>query len=177
MPVDALELRLSAPDEALVRGVWDALRDAGLPSQADHRSPSNAPHITLTAGSGPDGVITEEEAGDLARALAPLLPAPLRVGGTVLFGRDRPTVAWLLEAPADLALAVERHAADRDPVAFRPWIAHLSLARRVPRSDLGGVLAAVAPLQPRRIVADRLLLWRPGPRTLTTLATAPHPRG
>lgn len=140
MPVDALELRLSVPDEALVRGVWDALRDAGLPSQADHRSPSNAPHITLTAGSGPDGVIPEEEA-------------------------------------ADLALAVERHAANRDPAVFRPWIPHVSLARRVPRSDLGGVLAAVAPLQPRRIVADRLLLWRPGPRTLTTLATAPHPRG
>ena len=74
---------------------------------------------------------TQDEA---AAAVGPLLPAPLRIGGTVLFGRDRPTVAWLLEASADLALAVERRSAQRDPTAFRPWIPHLSLARRVPRS-------------------------------------------
>ena len=166
MPVDALELRLSAADDALVRDVWEALRAAGLPSQADHRSASNAPHVTLPSPAAPGGTITADEA---AAAVGPLLPAPLRIGGTVLFGRDRPTVAWLLEASADLALAVERRSAQRDPTAFRPWIPHLSLARRVPRQDVGGVLAAVAPMTPREVVADRLLLWQPGPRTLTTL--------
>ena len=166
MPVDALELRLSAADDALVRDVWEALRAAGLPSQADHRSASNAPHVTLPSPAAPGGTITGDEA---AAAVGPLLPAPLRIGGTVLFGRDRPTVAWLLEASADLALAVERRSAQRDPTAFRPWIPHLSLARRVPGQDVSGVLAAVAPMTPREVVADRLLLWQPGPRTLTTL--------
>lgn len=169
MPVDALELRLSAADDALVRDVWEALRAAGLPSQADHRSASNAPHVTLPSPAAPGGMITGDEAADAAAVVGPLLPAPLRIGGTVLFGRDRPTVAWLLEASADLALAVERRSAQRDPTAFRPWIPHLSLARRVPRQDVGGVLAAVAPMTPREVVADRLLLWQPGPRTLTTL--------
>ena len=138
-------------------------------SQADHSSPSNAPHVTLTAGVGATGEIADEEAVDVARVVGPMLPSALRVGGTVLFGHDRPTVAWLLEPPADLALAVHRHAVDRAPGSFRAWIPHLTLARRVPRDAVPRVLATAAARQPREVVADRLLLWRPGPRTLTTL--------
>ena len=45
----ALEL---VPDEAgqeLVRRDWQALHDAGLPSQLDHTGATNAPHVTVVA--------------------------------------------------------------------------------------------------------------------------------
>ena len=43
----ALEL---LPDDAgrdVVRRDWQALRDAGLPSQLDHRGATNSPHVTV----------------------------------------------------------------------------------------------------------------------------------
>ena len=40
------------PDDAgrdVVRRDWQALHDAGLPSQLDHRGTTNSPHVTVVA--------------------------------------------------------------------------------------------------------------------------------
>ena len=60
----ALEL---LPDDAgcdVVRRDWQALRDAGLPSQLDHSGTTNAPHLTLLAA--PTGEQAAERAVDQA---------------------------------------------------------------------------------------------------------------
>ena len=43
----ALELVPDDAGRAAVRALWDALREAGLPSQADHTGASNQPHVTV----------------------------------------------------------------------------------------------------------------------------------
>jgi hypothetical protein len=127
----ALEL---VPDEAgreLVRRDWQALRDAGLPSQLDHRSPTNAPHVTVvSAPSLPD------EALDVAQArLGSLLPVRARAAGLLLLGGDRLTIARAVDIDDDVVrrvLAVRVQVGDRQHVG---WIPHVTLARRVDRAD------------------------------------------
>ncbi|GAA4719363.1 2'-5' RNA ligase family protein [Nocardioides conyzicola] len=128
----ALEL---VPDEAgqeLVRRDWQALRDAGLPSQLDHRSPTNAPHVTVV--SAPE---LPEAAVDVARTrLGSLLPVRARASGVLLLGGDRVTIARALDLDDDVvrrALAVRVQVPDRQHVG---WLPHVTLARRVDRSSV-----------------------------------------
>ena len=65
----ALEL---LPDDAgvdVVRRDWQALRDAGLPSQLDHRGATNTPHLTAVAAPAL-GPADEERAVELVGAAA-----------------------------------------------------------------------------------------------------------
>ena len=79
----ALELSFDPDGEAAVIAQWQALRAAGIPSQADHRSMTNAPHLTVAAASpiGPESVEAAR------RELLPLLPAGLVVRGLLLLGQ------------------------------------------------------------------------------------------
>ncbi len=45
----ALELVPDAAGDDAVRRDWQALRDAGLPSQLDHAVATNTPHVTVLA--------------------------------------------------------------------------------------------------------------------------------
>ena len=45
----AIELLPDAAGCEAVRRDWQALRDAGLPSQLDHRGATNSPHVTAVA--------------------------------------------------------------------------------------------------------------------------------
>jgi hypothetical protein len=127
----ALEL---VPDDAgreLVRRDWQALRDAGLPSQLDHASPTNAPHVTVvSAPELPDSAI------DVARArLGSLLPDRARAAGLLLLGGERLTVARALDIDDDVVrrvLAVRVQVPDRQHVG---WLPHLTLARRLDRAQ------------------------------------------
>jgi hypothetical protein len=115
----------------LVRRDWQGLRDAGLPSQLDHRSPTNAPHVTVvSAPSLPD------EAIDVAQArLGSLLPVRARAAGLLLLGAERLTVARAVDIDDDVVrrvLAVRVQVGDRQHVG---WIPHVTLARRVDRAD------------------------------------------
>ncbi|MFV2117656.1 2'-5' RNA ligase family protein [Streptomyces sp. Act-28] len=80
------------PDEATeraVRDVWSRLLQAGLPSQAAHRHPTNRPHLTLAAVDA----LAPEARMRLDEALT-VLPLPLVLRGTVRFtGRVR-VLAW-----------------------------------------------------------------------------------
>ena len=125
----ALEL---VPDEAgreVVRRDWQALRDAGLPSQLDHRSATNTPHVTVVSAPA-----LPESAVDVARVrLGTMLPVRARTAGLVLLGGKRVTVARVLDIEDDVVrrvLAVRVQVPDRQHVG---WLPHVTLARRLDR--------------------------------------------
>ena len=159
----ALELSLDAEGESAVVAQWRALRAAGLPSQADHRSMTNAPHVTLVAAAhlGPDA----RDAG--AALVLPLLPAVLVVRGLLVLGEgSRVTLAHLVEPPAALADAVaelRRSSAVRGggPLRHPVWTPHLTLARRMARADVPRALDVLAGVPVPRVVASRLRWWDP----------------
>ncbi|GAA4677507.1 2'-5' RNA ligase family protein [Frondihabitans cladoniiphilus] len=78
----SLELLLDPATDRGVRDDWQALLDAGLPSQGRHQGASNAPHVTLLARPSLD----DSNDTELGRALTDL-PLPARLGGLVVFGR------------------------------------------------------------------------------------------
>ncbi|WP_134739019.1 2'-5' RNA ligase family protein [Nocardioides sp. 503] len=136
----ALELLPDTAGEAAVRRDWQALRDAGLPSMLDHTGASNTPHVTVLAVpeiEPPD----ERLAADL---LGPLLPVTARLSGLALLGGQRVTVARLVDVPDELVAAVLRLKAATRGHQHPGWLPHVTLARRVERTDLPRVLDAVA---------------------------------
>lgn len=129
----ALEL---LPDEAgcdVVRRDWQVLRDAGLPSQLDHRGATNSPHVTVLAAPSL-GRDDEQRAADL---VAPHLPAEVRASGIALLGGTRVSVVRVLDVPDPLVRAVlDLRSRVRD-VQHLGWLPHLTLARRMDRADVG----------------------------------------
>jgi hypothetical protein len=120
--------------EAVVRRDWQSLQDAGLPSMADHTGATNTPHVTILALPG-IGDELERRAVDL---VATLLPLVVRPSGIALLGGEKVTVARLLDVPLALTRAVldlrdnlPDGAGERHP----GWLPHLTLGRRLPRSD------------------------------------------
>src|SRR3954471_22099003 len=128
----ALELVPDDEGRELVRRDWQALHDAGLPSQLEHRSPPNARRVPVfSAPSLPD------EAVDVAQArLGSLLPVRARAAGLLLLGGERITIARAVDIDDDVVrrvLAVRVQVRDRQHVG---WIPHVTLARRVARADV-----------------------------------------
>jgi len=164
-PLHSLELVPDAEGQAAVRRDWQALRDAGLPSQLDHRGPTNAPHVTVLAAPAID-----REAERLAAELfAPLLPARVRASGLVLFGGRRVTVARVVDVEEPLLEAVVRvRAAVRD-LPRQGWLPHVTLARRLDRAD---VQRAVDLLGHDDVVLSLACLrrWDPDAREVTAIA-------
>ncbi len=154
----ALELVLDEAGRASVVDDWQALRDAGLPSQLDHRGATNAPHVTVVAAP-----LMPEAAIDVARVrLGGLLPVRARVAGLLVLGEERVTLAWSVDVGDDVqrrALAVRAQAPDRHP---RGWLPHVTLARRVSRDDLPRALEALDGRSVgREIVLAGLRRWNP----------------
>jgi hypothetical protein len=140
-----VELLLDAATDAAVRAEWAALSAAGLPSQADHRGESNAPHVSVTVA---DGFPSDAEAA-LARPAA-ALPVPVRLGPPVLLGGRRLVLARLVVADRPL---LDLHAAVSTAVsgAAGPsphsepgrWVPHVTLARGLPADALGRALGTL----------------------------------
>ncbi|MFE0774424.1 2'-5' RNA ligase family protein, partial [Streptomyces sp. NPDC058861] len=85
--------------ERAVREAWRRLADAGLPSLAGHRHPTNRPHLTLASADAlPAGVRAR-----LLGALAEALPVPLRLDGFVRFSGRVRVLAWAVR-PDDALL-------------------------------------------------------------------------
>ena len=145
----SVELLLDPAADAAVRAEWAALAAAGLPSLANHRSPTNRPHVTLTAAARIDPAAD----GDLA-ALAERLPIPCLLGALVVFGRGTVTLVRSVVPSADL---LDFHRVLSDSVAphlpsgayphTEPghWTAHVTLCRRLPADRLPAALDVVAP--------------------------------
>lgn len=165
VPDFALELSFDPASEAAVVAQWEALRAAGLPSQADHKSMTNAPHLTLVAAQELDPDLADAAAAEIR------LPSSLAVRGLVLFGQGaRTTVAHLVEPPTELAEAALR-LRERVPELRHPvWTPHVTLARRVPRARLSDVLAVLDDHPcPPVLAATRLRWWDPVDGTIEDL--------
>ena len=86
----SLEVLLDPESEARIRGHWEALEAAGIPSLELHTSASNRPHLTLLAG--PE--LTPPPSGALGE-----LPVTVELGAVLLFPHaDR----FVLDCPVSL---------------------------------------------------------------------------
>ncbi|MFD7242244.1 2'-5' RNA ligase family protein [Streptomyces massasporeus] len=129
-----VELLLDETAEQVVREAWRRLADAGLPSQARHRSPTNSPHLTLAAC--PE--LTAPIRWELAEVAA-TLPLPVRCTGVVRFERPTSVLAWALDLDSALAALHRRVweavASDSPPETLNPfhepgrWAPHVTLGR------------------------------------------------
>ncbi|MFC7360989.1 2'-5' RNA ligase family protein [Nocardioides astragali] len=133
--IHAIELVPDAAGCDVVRREWQALRDAGLPSWLD-RGATNTPHVTLVAAPalGPQD---EERATEL---IGTLLPTEVRVAGIALLGGNRVTLVRVVDVPDELARAVLDLRADVPYVQHPGWLPHVTLARRISRSDVPAAL-------------------------------------
>jgi hypothetical protein len=161
VPLQSLELVPDDDGREQVRAMWAALREAGLPSQADHRAASNEVHLTLTEAAVID------PADPAVERVGALLPVVAGVAGLVVLGGPRlAAVALLLLPPPDVVEAVAA-LPGRD---VRPWVPHVTLARRLDRRTAGDVVASVGAL-PERLLLTGLRHWDPAEKVLTSLVT------
>ena len=132
----ALELVPDAAGCDVVRRDWQALRDAGLPSQLDRHGATNTPHVTLVAAPAlrPQD---EERAREL---VGTLLPMELRVAGVALLGGSRVSLVRVVDAPDELVRAVLDLRTGVPDVQHPGWLPHVTLARRIGRADVPAAL-------------------------------------
>lgn len=168
--VVSLELLLDEETDAAVRAEWDALAQAGLPSQAQHKGESNRPHITLLVRPGLAQVAAEP--------LSPLFPLPLTLGAPLLFGASRTRVIARSVVPTAglLALHARVHetagpGGDADHTRPGAWTPHVTIARRVPIERVGEALAVWSETGEQELPARAVGLrrWDAASRTVTDL--------
>lgn len=157
VPDYALELNFDGASDRALRDQWTALQQAGLPSQADHKGMTNAPHLTLVAGRTIPAAVVDLAARETA------LPADLVVRGLVLFGEGpRVTIAHLIEPDLELATLAARLRSGVPELRYPVWTPHVTLARRVPRARVGDALEVLYGCDPvRSVTATRLRWWDP----------------
>lgn len=161
--MQSLELLLDAATDDRVRRAWARLADAGLPSQADHRGASNAPHVTLLAAGG-----------IRIPAAAEGVPLPILLGSPVLLGGgERRTLALGVvpsRALLDLHAALWETLRPEDPAPHSApgrWTPHVTLARRLPVGELGRAFEALGDLSDSEATAVALRHWDPATRRVT----------
>lgn len=150
--VQSVELLLDDALDAAVRTQWERLRAAGLPGQADHRGPTNAPHVTLGVADALDGIAEAR-----LHPLAAVLPLPVRLGGLLLFAGWRTVLARVVVPTGDL-LALHAEVATclehspGVPATVRPagWTPHVTLVRRLRPEQVGPAVEAVRQDRPDR---------------------------
>lgn len=151
--VQSVEVVLDAGLDAAIREEWTILLEADLPSQARHRGPSNAPHITLGIAeiidAGPERGLSEI---DYATGTT------LRLGGLLVFhGRQSVLSRVVVPSARLLRMHHEVHAAVADMPGCRGssapdrWTPHVTLARRLDTAQLSAALALLAD-RPRELV-------------------------
>ena len=132
--------------DAAVRGDWQRLIDAGLPSAGRHPSETNRPHVTVAVRDDlPDDAVSR------LTALGTELPAACRLGGAVVFpARDRfvlarPIVmtAALMRFHAEVVGLIGAPPEDYAVTAQDRWTPHVTLARRMTAEQVGQALAVV----------------------------------
>ena len=164
----SLELLPDARGSERVREEWQALRDAGLASQLDHRGSTNTPHLTVVEAPALAPELEEEA----ARTIASLLPLGVRLTGVALLGTG-PRVALVrpVESPDRLTAAVLALRSRTPGAQHAGWLPHLTLARRLPRDDVPAALAALAslPRDDEPITLSGLRRWDPGSGTVRAL--------
>jgi len=140
----SIELLLDPRADAAVRQIWQALAEAGLPSQVNVTSETNRPHITVIAAERIAPDVDEELAG-----LAEEFPRAVVLGAPLIFGDARMTLARLV-IPSEALLALHEevyeeclpHMTNRF-AHTRPgqWTPHVTLGRRFTPAQIGEALA------------------------------------
>lgn len=156
----SIELLLDDAADAWVRRQWQALIDAGLPSQGRIRADTNRPHITLVAAEHLHPAVD----GGLS-ALAGRMPFAIELDGLITFGGHRKTLALrvtrdeLLNETQDEVLAVARPwvTALADHIEPAAWTPHITLARRLTADDLQDAMGIIG--EPPEATATRLRRW------------------
>lgn len=142
--VQSVELLLAPQTERAVVGVWQALLQEGLPSQARNPASSNRPHVTLVAVPR----LTSEAEAAVAAVVRGRLPVDATWGQVTFFGHGPWVLVRLLE-PSDGMRALQVAVATacdvpRDSTSWpERWRPHVTLARRV-GSDQRDRVAALA---------------------------------
>lgn len=162
MPLHSLELLPDEAGRAAVLRDWQALRDAGLRSQLDHRGMTNTPHLTLVAAPA-IGAAAELVAAD---ALAHLLPVRVRMSGLLLLGGRRLTLARVVDVDDTLVAAVLRIRAAVPSPQHPGWLPHLTLARRLPRGE-AQLAVEVLGHEDAELTFTELRRWDPEAGTVT----------
>ena len=168
--VQSIELLPDAATESHIRGEWQRLMVAGLPSQGRHSGASNRPHITL----GVAGRLTAEQEIDVAAAVLGRLPCPLRLSGLLVFGSGPfvltravvPTVE-LLEVQQRVARILPGQVGSFDQQSPGAWSPHITLGRRLDARQLAAALTTLQTIDElvghavaaRRWDGDRKVDW------------------
>lgn len=168
--VQSVELVLDGLADAMIREQWTALADAGLPSQAHHRSPTNAPHITVAEASSVDEHVEARLGSVPAR-----FPLPITIGPLVVFGERKFVLvrlvvpnAALLEAHAVVADAFGESPGQSELLAPGRWVPHVTLAHRLSAEQLGQAVEMLArgpmtyeaeAVAPRRFDSEARRTW------------------
>ena len=143
----SIELLFDDDTEAAIRRDWSALAEAGLPSQARHRSPTNRPHVTLSVSDRIEPRVDAALSGPAGQ-----LPVKCRVGAPMLFGRNALTLVRLIVPTAKLLRLQESVAAicatymTPGPFAHSQpgeWTPHVTLCRRLAPVDVAAALAVI----------------------------------
>ncbi|CAN5496471.1 2'-5' RNA ligase family protein [soil metagenome] len=132
--MQSVELLLDAATTQRVVAQWDALAQAGLPSQAQHRGATNAPHITIGLA-----IAIDEEAEVALSALPACLPLTVHLGPPLLFGGKHTVVLArmvlltrdLLDLHASVTQALRGCPGQVEHLAPSRWVPHVTLARRL----------------------------------------------
>jgi 2'-5' RNA ligase len=174
--VESVELLLDDDADAAIRAQWTALADAGLPSLASHTGESNRPHVTLA--------VAESGLADRAAAFAEVFAGwgidssglAVTLGSVQLFpARGHAVVLVRAVVPsADLLTlqdAVTRAARPAQLLATTArgaWTPHVTLARRLPTSQVGPALD-VLDAHPLAMRFTAARLWQSETKTVTPL--------
>ena len=135
----ALELLPDTTGVDVVRRDWQSLHDAGLPSQLDHRGSTNTPHLTAVAAPA----LAPADEVRAVELVGGLLPVEVRTSGIALLGGVRVSLVRLVEVPDELVRAVLDLRAHVVGAQHRGWLPHVTLARRITRSDVPAALDAI----------------------------------
>ena len=143
----SIELLLDPDSDAAVRAQWQALAEAGLPSELRVTSATNRPHVTLVAGQRISPDVDES-----LRGLASRLPLDCVLGAPLVFGGPRLTLARLVvPSAALLVLHAEAYRLTLPHVTGEPyahcspghWTPHVTVGRRYTADEIGPALALV----------------------------------
>lgn len=176
----SIELLFDDHTDTALRRVWDALTEAGVPSQNRVLSPTNRPHVTLVVADRLDPAVDAELV-----SLADRLPLACLLGAPLVFGpppkpthgpgsasnsgnfvglgepdsRGRFTLAHLIVPSAELLELHRRihqicapHLTPGPAPHSAPgnWTAHATLGRRFTGAQLGRAFAALPDLTGER---------------------------
>jgi hypothetical protein len=156
--VHSVELVFDPDTEAAVRRIWDALREAGIPSQV----PASRPHATLTVAERIDAEVDE-----LLGPLVAQFPFACRIGAPLFFGRAKAVLARLvvptavlLDVHAEVHQLCLAHLSPGPSANALPgeWTGHVTLARRVVPAEFGRAVRIAG--KPQEIVGQVIGLRR-----------------